>query len=370
MAKRKLTDARVIAEMVVRSVRSRRELGRALGLSKGAVTQVVNRLLKSNLIEEGSRFNDSRRGRKTAMLKVCPDLAYFLGANLEGMAVYVCLLDCENKVIASGKHTVNPQWSTAKIVRQWMSLIENIINSAGIKPRKIAGLGIGLPGVVSQDNFRTRAYLPPGRWVDLDIGKVLMGFGFPITAANNVICVSEYERKIGIAVGTNSFVSMLVRYGIGASIYLNGAFAVGHEITTGELGHMRVDIKGPMCVCGHRGCLEVFASGRTWPSGKLTTDRLLRRELTKRSRYLGIGLANLLKVFHSPVVIINGIYNDYEDIVKPILLETLEDELIGLKLNVPKIAFGEPAELKTSIGAAMRAAEMFFEGYLDNKIFR
>ena len=63
---------------------------------------------------------------------------------------------------------------------------------------------------------------------------------------------------------------------------------------------------------------------------------------------------------------INGIYNKYEDIVKPALLETLEEELAGLKLSVPRIAFGEPMELKTSIGAAMRAAEVFLLEYLVN----
>ena len=110
MAKRISLDARLITAMVVSAARSRRELCGILGLSKGAITQVVNRLLKADLVEEGSRFNESRRGRKTTMLKVRPDIAYFLGADLGGMAVSVCLLDCENKVVASGKRAVGQQF--------------------------------------------------------------------------------------------------------------------------------------------------------------------------------------------------------------------------------------------------------------------
>lgn len=366
MARKSSSDMRVIAEMVVSGARSRGELGKSLGLSKGAVTQIVNRLLKAGLVAEGLRFNKSSRGRKTTTLTVRPDLAYFLGADLEGLAIRVCLLDCEKNVIASGKRAVGPQWSTTKIIKQWVSLIENVVSNSGISRKKIAGIGVGLPGVVSRDDFRTQAYLPPGRWVDLNIGNALSSLGFPITAANNVICVSEFERRMGMAKEADSFISMMVRYGIGASFFSNGVFAVGHEITTGELGHMRIDIKGPACICGNRGCLDVFASGRTWPSKKLTTDKLLRRELLKRSRYLGIGLANVVKLFSSPLVMINGIYNKYEDIVKPALLETLEEELAGLKLHVPRIVFGEPMELKTSIGAAMRAAEVFLLEYLVN----
>ncbi len=38
---------------------------------------------------------------------------------------------------------------------------------------------------------------------------------------------------------------------------LTGAFGIG-----GELGHLVVDPGGPQCVCGARGCLAVFASGK------------------------------------------------------------------------------------------------------------
>lgn len=359
----------MITQMVVDGAKSRLELCGRLGLSKAAVTQVVSKLLKSGLIEEGLRFSNSGKGRKTTTLRVKPDLAYLLGTDLEGMAVRVCIIDCEKKVIAGGKRAIGPDWSIRKILNQWLSIIEEVIDRSGILPEKMAGIGVGLPGKVSRENFHCRAYLPPGRWVDLNIGSVLEKFNLAVTAANNVVCAAEYERRLGSARQVKNFISILARYGIGAAIFSNSSFLAGEEFFTGELGHMRVDCKGPVCVCGQRGCLDVFASGRTWRQEKIRTDAMLHRELSSRGRYLAIGVANLLKVFHPALLIINGIYNEYENEFRPILLSALDAELKGLQLSVPEVVFGEPVDFKASIGAAMRAADEFLEAYLEKNLF-
>lgn len=349
---------------------SRRDLCGRLGLSKGSITRLVDGLLDAGLIVEGDKVDHPRRGRKTTSLRVRSDLAYVLGADLEGMAVRACLLDSSRQVVASGERAVDPSWSMGRIVKTWTSLIERMISQSGVARKRIAGLGVGLPGQVSRDGIRIHAYLPPGRWVDSDLSAALARFGLPVTAANNVICGSEYERRLGLGRQVRTFVSVLVRYGIGAAIYADETFLIGEGAFAGELSHMRLDVKGPACVCGRRGCLDVFASGRTWPRADVRTGARWGRELGKRSRYLAIGLANLLKLFPSPVVILNGIYNAYEAQVRPVLVEALEEELGPLGIGVPEVLFGRPVAFKTSIGAAFRAADAFLEGHLEKNVFR
>ncbi|MBN2132440.1 MAG: ROK family protein, partial [Sedimentisphaerales bacterium] len=172
----------------------------------------------------------------------------------------------------------------------------------------------------------------------------------------------------GAAVGATDFISILLRYGIGACLYVNGAAMVEQKLGTGELGHMRLNLDGPACICGQKGCLDVYASGRTWPGHDGMSQDDLIRTLESRARYISIALANLLKLVHPPLIIINGMYNDYEPIVRPVLAEILEEELKWLKLPVPRIVFGEPVELKTSIGAAMRAADAFLENHLSRQV--
>ena len=51
------------------------------------------------------------------------------------------------------------------------------------------------------------------------------------------------------------------RTGIGTGIVFDGVIYHGRTGTAGEGGHMGIDINGPLCGCGKRGCIEVLASG-------------------------------------------------------------------------------------------------------------
>jgi len=123
-----------------------------------------------------------------------------------------------------------------------------------------------------------------------------------------------------------------------------------------------------MCVCGRRGCLDVFCSGRTWPERSYRRGARWAKELERRGQRLAFGLANLLRLFQTPLVIFNGLYDEYEHLVRPVLQAELEAELAGLGLPAPRVVFGEPVQLKTSIGAALRAAEAFLEGHLQRHL--
>jgi len=358
------TAARVVAAMVTTGVSSRKELEIALGLGKATVSRTVDRLLKGGYLWEGPKCNTASRGRKTTSLRVRSDLAYLVGTDLEGRAVRACMLDCSRRVVASGKCSIGARWPMARILREWSALLEDIVKASGAPRRKIASLGAGLPGVVSRNGFHTRAYLPPGQLVNLDPGSTLRQLGVPVLAANNVVCVSDYERRLGTAEGLRSFLSVLVRYGIGVAMCGDGSFLLGEETFTGELGHMRIDTRGTRCICGRKGCLDVFASGRTLPPLSCRKGRAWKRELSQRSRMLGIGIANLLMVFHPPVVILNGVYNDYETVVLPVLTEVIEQELSGMGLSTPGLLFGEKVEFKSSIGAALRAGDAFLQEHL------
>ena len=364
----KQSAARVIAEMVTGGAGSRKELERALGLSKAAISRTVGRLLSGGFLEEGAKLAGASRGRKTMSLRVRPDLAYVLGTDLEGRAIRACVLDCSRQVVAAGKRAVGTRWSVRRILRQWVALVEEILRKSGVPLGKVAGLGVGLPGVVLRNGFRSRAYLPPGQWVDLDPAPALARLNLPLVAANNVICVSDYERRLGAAFGIKCFLSVLARYGLGAAIYERGEFLMGDESFACEFGHMRINLQGPRCICGRKGCLDVYVAGRTLPPANHRKGRAWRGELMRRGRALGIAIANLIKVFHAPLVILNGVYNDHEAQLLPQLRRVLQEELSGIGLSAPSVAFGEKVEFKSSIGAALRAGDAFLQEHLVNKV--
>ncbi|MBT3378885.1 MAG: ROK family transcriptional regulator [Lentisphaerae bacterium] len=359
------TEARVLAEMVRSGAPTRAELAQRLGLSKASLSRATAGLLSRGFIHESGLVVSGGPGRRTSALAVRPDLGYILGGDIEGMGVRACLIDCTKTVVASTDRPVGAEWSMDRIVCTWIEAIEEVLAGSGVPARKVIGLGVGLPGLVSRDSVRFHAYLPPGRWVDVAVGSALGSFGLPISAANNVICVSEYERRLGLARGHGSFIALLVRYGIGAAVYAHGELIVGEQSFTGELGHMRLDPHGPRCICGGKGCLDVFASGRTLPPEDARSGDIWDGQLVERARWLGVGLANLLKVYHPPLVILNGIYNAYAGGMGPALEAALGDELTPLGIDVPELVFGSPVVLKADVGAALRAADAFAEPYFE-----
>ena len=353
--------ARVLAEMVSSGADSRKALATALQLSKASVSRTVSGLLAHGLLKEGRKRADAGRGRRTISLRMAGDLAYLLGTDLEGRALRACLLDCSHRLVATGKCTINVHWSISEILRQWGNLLESVVKRSRIPLRKIAGIGVGLPGMVSRDGLHSRAYLPPGQWIDLDPWPALERLSLKVVGANNVLCTSDYERRLGAGRGQKSFLSVLVRFGIGAAMFGNGSFLMGEEMFSTELGHMCLDMRGPVCICGGRGCLDVFASGRTLPPLRRRKGLAWRQDLAKRSQALAIGIANVLKLFHPPLVIINGVYNDDEAEIRPLLTRAIDAELRNIGLSVPKVAFGREVEFKTSMGAALRAADAFLQ---------
>ncbi len=363
-----MTNAEVIAGMFRHGAKTRQELANAIGLGKASTARIVERLLRAGHLREGEKLHAAGRGRKATAIFIRSDLAYVTGADLEGRAVRACVLDMAGEVAACGQRTIGSSWSMKRIASSWLELMKQVIRKSGAGPNRIAGLGVGLPGIVSRDARRIHAYLPPGRWVDFDIGPALDTLGLPVAAANNALCVAEYERRAGRAKDASSFISIIARYGIGAAVCARGTFLEGEDTFIGEFGHTRINMNGPKCVCGRKGCLDVYASGRTLPAKSKRNDGSWTTELSKRGEYLAAALANLLKVCHSPLVVLNGVYNEHRTEIGPVLAGALADELKPLAIEPPELVFGEPSELKSSIGAAHRAADAFLQTHLARRL--
>lgn len=98
----------------------------------------------------------------------------------------------------------------------------------------------------------------------------------------------------GAAEPNDSFIYMCFGTGVGGAIVLNGRPHTGERGMAGEIGHLGVALSGPRCLCGRRGCLDQYASGRVlerrmgdrwWSNEALNDDtkRILKRGATATS---------------------------------------------------------------------------------------
>ena len=73
-----------------------------------------------------------------------------------------------------------------------------------------------------------------------------------------MIALSEY--RYGKAKGQESMLAILIRAGVGGAFIQDGMAFVNQSKTAMEVGHLSVDLKGRLCECGARGCLETYLS--------------------------------------------------------------------------------------------------------------
>lgn len=126
-------------------------------------------------------------------------------------------------------------------------------------------LGIGVSSAGRVDNQRGiivgSTGLLPG-WEDVAIRSMLKSVSsVPVVMENDGNCSAVAERWFGKGRGIDDFVSVVLGTGIGGGIYSRGVLVCGRANSATEIGHLCIDVGGPMCTCGGRGCVELYASG-------------------------------------------------------------------------------------------------------------
>nr|WP_277621085.1 glucokinase [Thermus arciformis] len=192
---------------------------------------------------------------------------------------------------------------------------------AGVRAEAI---GLGTPGPLDFKEGVIR-FTPniPGL-EDFPIRRLLEeATGRPVHLENDANAAALAEHHLGAARGEESSLFLTVSTGIGGGVVLGGRALRGKRGQGGELGHTTLLPGGPVCGCGLEGCLEALAAGRALerdaayafqrPVDTRELFRLFqagepkaRRLLLQAARYVGIGLASLVKAFDPGVVVVGG----------------------------------------------------------------
>lgn len=99
-------------------------------------------------------------------------------------------------------------------------------------------------------------------WRDVPVAAALGArLGLPVSIENDVNCCALAEREFGAAVQVADFAWVQVSTGVGGALFLGGRLYRGASGLAGEIGHLELDVDGPRCACGRRGCLQALISG-------------------------------------------------------------------------------------------------------------
>lgn len=187
-----------------------------------------------------------------------PGGPWTIGLDLGGTKCVGVLLD-ESACVREVSQVPTPQ-RTEAFVDVLVGVADDL---RGRSPVLVGGIGIGVPGLLSHDGLLRYAPHLPGI-VEFDLLRALterLAHNVVLENDNTSATWAEFDARRRTE-NPRSLLYVGLGTGIGGALVTDGRLVRGTQGFAGEIGHMVVAMDGPACVCGRRGCWELFASGR------------------------------------------------------------------------------------------------------------
>jgi predicted NBD/HSP70 family sugar kinase len=356
---------------------SRAEVAARTGLTKATVSSLVDRMISASLVVEGEAAVRTGPGRRGTALFLAPDGPHGLGVEIGVDYLATCLIDLTGEVRARWLQSVdNRALSPSRVLSRVAKAVRTALAEAERTGVRVGGMGVAVPGLVESATGILRV-APNLGWRSVDVRGELRRRadldGLPVMVGNEANFAALAELWQGI--GTRDFVHVSGEIGIGAGIVVDGGLFEGVLGFGGEIGHVLVDPRGPVCACGSRGCLERMAGQEEIlrqadvlddrPPAELVADLLRRlgdgdrRALAaarSAARWLGIALAGVVNLLDLPTVVLGGTYARLEPWLREPLLAELDQRVMsGSPVEVLAAALGAEAAVHGAAGSAVRA---------------
>jgi glucokinase len=281
---------------------------------------------------------------------------YVIGVDVGGTNVKLGLIS------SSGKITARSSFSTKNFSQKPKTLMGAVYDAVlqllllqGLSKRDIAGIGIGLPGLVDSDLGVVRV-LPniPG-WKDVPLKKVMeKKLGILVRLENDANMITLGEWRYGAGKGFRDLICITLGTGVGGGLILNDTIYRGPGYAAGEIGHMPLSSHGPDCGCGGWGCFERYVGNKALKKdavkafGKdiaLEEVYLMARQGKKKAlkfwemvgEKVGNGLIGPINILNPECVIIGGGVSRSLEFMRPAIEKVIERRCMKTQAEMVRV---------------------------------
>lgn len=282
---------------------------------------------------------------------------YVVGVDVGGTNIKLGLVHPRGFVIARSHFPTKPFSSSKKeLIKAIADQIEKIISSNGLKHKEVAGVGIGLPGLINFDQGIVR-FLPniPG-WKNVPLKTILeRKLKLPVFVENDVKLITLAEWKFGAGKGVKNLICMTLGTGVGSGLILDNRLYRGAANAAGELGHVPLNEQGPACNCGGYGCYERYVGNKPlfafaseiMNKPEMTTQKMFAlaekgnkkalRFWRESATHIGNGLVGVVNLLNPELIIIGGGVSNNEKYLFPVIKEVIKKRAMSLQGSIVKI---------------------------------
>lgn len=192
------------------------------------------------------------------MSAVFPVLGYDIG----GTKIAICLADSTGKILAKERIEGGTKQPYQEILPRLVEAGKTLVAGAGLKLKDVRACGISAPGPIDwAGGIMLKSPNMPWNNVPIrdDLGREL---GLPTYFDNDANAGMLAEWFFGSAKGAKNAIYLTMSTGVGGGVITEGRLLHGVNGNAAELGHFILDLNGPVCGCGQRGCVEAFIGGQ------------------------------------------------------------------------------------------------------------
>ncbi|MCB9209044.1 MAG: ROK family protein [Ignavibacteriales bacterium] len=314
-------------------------------------------------------------------------LKYAIGVDLGGTKIKLGIVTSEGRIVKKDSIPTLANEGVDKSISQIKKGISNLLKG---NKNLISGIGIGSPGVVSlkKGTVENPPNLPG--WGKVHLGRIISKeFSLPTFVENDANAAAIGELIYGKGKKLNSFIMITLGTGVGGGIIYDKKLFRGDLGGAGEIGHLTIDINGPKCNCGSRGCIEAYVgnnyfianvkkklesvkeskifelidnnlenlSPKTIHDASLLNDEFSIKMIEEMGQNLGFGLASIVNVLDITNVIIGGGVSGFGKILFDSTKNSIKSRVLTpLKSRVNVY----PANLKNNAGVKGASSLVFY----------
>jgi predicted NBD/HSP70 family sugar kinase/biotin operon repressor len=270
---------------------SRPELAERTGLTPQAVSKITARLRADGFVAEAGR-RASTGGKPATALRLVPEAGLAVGLHLDRDELRAVLVDLTGAVRAEHRAPLDLGAGQDAVVEGAGRAARAL--SGGRAPEAVLGVGVAVPGPLDHRSGVLHRVTGFPEWDGFPLRDVLARrLRLPV-----VVDKDTNAAALGLAVtgsGAESFAYLHLGTGLGAGLVFGGSVHRGARTGAGEFGHQVVQMDGPPCGCGGRGCIEA-----------LCLAAVEQGDLEGAARTLGVGAANLVALLDIDLVLLGG----------------------------------------------------------------
>ena len=360
---------KVISTLIAGETLSRADIAKKFNLNKATISDIIDKLIKDNLIKEiGLGYSKPTGGRKPILLQINKQAGIIFSFEFQYNKYRFMATYLDGELIT--KTTTNTEINRNNVIKIVQNTVQDFLANPKYDGYRVFGIGIAVHGIVESNKV---VFAPYYDIYETDIAdEVEKLLEIPVIIENEANLCAIFESTVNSLY--RNLIAINISSGIGSGIVLDYHLYKGILGDAGEAGHTTLYPNGRKCRCGKSGCFEQYCSkqallkeysslkGISSPSLQelkqdyIDKDAEVLSLIEAYKNNLIVGLGNIVTLFSPEILILKSdIFIEFPDIFADV-----KNSLKQYNKNL-QVSLTNWKEYSTLFGAIILVLQNYFD---------